>query len=54
MERTLALIAKSHQGDKKARNTLVEENIGLVYSIVPVFWDGALKWKIWCRSEASV
>ena len=37
MERTLALIAKSHQGDKKARNTLVEENIGLVYSIVRRF-----------------
>lgn len=29
MERTLALIAKAHQGDKEARNTLVEENIGL-------------------------
>ena len=37
MERTLALIAKSHQVDKKARNTLVEENIGLVYSIVRRF-----------------
>ena len=38
MERTLALIAKSHQGDKKARNTLVEKkNIGLVYSIVRRF-----------------
>ena len=37
MERTLALIAKSHQGDKEARNTLVEENIGLVYSIVRRF-----------------
>lgn len=37
MERTLALIAKAHQGDKEARNTLVEENIGLVYTIVRRF-----------------
>lgn len=37
MEHTLALIAKSHQGDKKARETLVEENIGLVYTIVRRF-----------------
>lgn len=37
MEHTLALIAKSHQGDKKARETLVEENIGLVYTIVKRF-----------------
>lgn len=37
MEDTLALIAKSHQGDKKARETLVEENIGLVYTVVRRF-----------------
>ena len=37
MERTLALIAKAHQGDKEARNTLVEDNIGLVYTIVRRF-----------------
>lgn len=37
MEHTLALIEKSHQGDKKARETLVEENMGLVYTIVRRF-----------------
>ena len=37
MDRTLALIAKSHQGDEKARETLVEENLGLVYTIVRRF-----------------
>jgi RNA polymerase sporulation-specific sigma factor len=33
MEHTLALIEQSHKGDKKARETLVEENMGLVYTI---------------------
>ena len=37
MERTLALIERSHQGDKGARNTLTEENMGLVWSIVRRF-----------------
>lgn len=37
MERTLALIEKSHQGDKEARDTLVEENLGLIWSIVKRF-----------------
>jgi len=37
MEHTLALIEQSHQGDKKARETLVEENMGLVYTIVRRF-----------------
>ena len=30
MERTLALIEQAHQGDKAARERLVEENLGLV------------------------
>ena len=34
MEHTLALIALAHEGDKEARDTLIEENIGLVWSIV--------------------
>ena len=34
MEHTLALIEKAHGGDKEARETLVEENMGLVYTIV--------------------
>jgi len=37
MERTLALIKKSHQGDKEARDTLVEENLGLIWSMLKRF-----------------
>lgn len=32
MEHTLALIGRAHQGDKEARDTLFEENTGLIYS----------------------
>lgn len=37
MEDTLVLIEKAHGGDKAARETLVEENMGLVYTIVRRF-----------------
>jgi len=37
MEHTLTLIEMSHKGDKKARETLVEENMGLVYTIIRRF-----------------
>ena len=37
MEHTLALIKSAHDGDKIARDTLIEENIGLVWSIVKRF-----------------
>lgn len=37
MDHTLALIGLAHQGDKDARDTLYEENVGLVYSIVKRF-----------------
>lgn len=37
MEHTLALIQLAHAGDKNARDTLVEENIGLVWSVVRRF-----------------
>ena len=30
MEHTLALLRRAHEGDKAARDTLVEENLGLV------------------------
>ena len=30
MEQTIALIERSHQGDKEARDKLVEDNLGLV------------------------
>lgn len=33
MEHTLALIEKAHEGDKAARDTLAEENMGLVWSM---------------------
>lgn len=37
MEDTMILIEKSHHGDKRAREQLVEENMGLVWSIVRRF-----------------
>ena len=37
MEHTLALIARAPQGDKEARDTIFEENIGLIWSIVKRF-----------------
>lgn len=37
MQDTLALLISAHQGDKEARNMLVEENVGLVWSIVRRF-----------------
>lgn len=37
MDHTIALIRKSHAGDKKAREQLVEENIGLIWCVVRRF-----------------
>ena len=37
MDRTLALIGRAHQGDKEARDTLFEENTGLIYSVARRF-----------------
>ena len=37
MDETLILIEKAHQGDKVARDLLVEQNTGLVWSIVRRF-----------------
>lgn len=37
MEHTLTLLQKAHAGDKAARDTLVEENMGLIWSIVRRF-----------------
>lgn len=37
MEQTLALLECAHQGDKKARDKLIEDNIGLVWSVVRRF-----------------
>lgn len=37
MDHTLALIGRAHQGDKEARDTLFEENVGLIYSVARRF-----------------
>lgn len=37
MEHTLALIGRAHQGDKQARDTLFEENTGLIYCVAKRF-----------------
>ena len=37
MEHTLALIGRAHQGGKEARDTLFEENTGLIYSVARRF-----------------
>lgn len=37
MDHTIALIKKSHNGDKEAREKLVEENVGLIWCVVKRF-----------------
>lgn len=37
MDHTLALIGRSYQGDKEARDTLFKENTGLIYSVAKRF-----------------
>ena len=37
MDHTLALVGRIHQGDKEARDTLFEENTGLIYSVARRF-----------------
>ena len=37
MDRTIALIQRSHEGDEEAKAQLVEENTGLVWCIVRRF-----------------
>ena len=37
MDHTISLIKKSHDGDKEAREQLVEENIGLIWCVVKRF-----------------
>ena len=49
MEHTLALIEKAHEGDKAARDTLAEENMGLVWSMVRRFANrGVKRQEIFC------
>ena len=37
MTDTRALMERAHQGDKKARDLLIEENVGLIWSIARRF-----------------
>lgn len=37
MDQTTRLIEEAHKGDKEARDRLVEENLGLIWSIVRRF-----------------
>ena len=37
MDKTIEQIKRAHQGDKTARETLVKDNLGLVWSIVRRF-----------------
>ena len=37
MDETMRLIRKTHEGDKEARDRLVMENVGLIWSIVRRF-----------------
>ena len=39
MDDTIALIRKSHSGDKAAREQLVKENVGLVHCVVKRFLE---------------
>lgn len=38
MDHTIALIKRSHEGDEKAREQLVEENVGLIWCVVKRFY----------------
>ena len=38
MDHTIALIRKSHKGDKEAREQIVKENVGLVWCVVRRFY----------------
>ena len=43
MDHTIALIQKSHEGDKAAREQLVEENVGLIWCVVKRFYGRGLE-----------
>ena len=39
MDKTIASIRRAHEGDKEARDTLITENLGLVWSVVKRFYN---------------
>ncbi len=47
---TLELIKRSKEGDKEARDRVVTENMGLVWSIVRNLPIGVMRWKIYFKS----
>ena len=51
MDHTIALIEKSHNGDKEAREQLVEENIGLIWCVVKRFYGRESRQKIFSDRE---
>ena len=51
MEQVAELIKKSQAGDRQARDKLIADNLGLVYSVVARF--AGMTGKNWCRSEVS-
>ena len=53
MEHTCALIRQAKEGDMEARSRLVEENVGLIWSVVRRFQGRVTTVKICFRSEVS-
>ena len=53
MDETLKMIELAHQGDKAARDRLVTDNLGLVWSIVKRFAGRGYEQEDSFRSEAS-
>lgn len=54
MERTCELIKQAKEGNKEAQSILVEENSGLIWSVVKRFQGrGYDKMKIYFRSAVS-
>ena len=49
MDHTIALIQKSHEGDKAAREQLVEENVGLIWCVVKRFYGRGLENEDLCQ-----
>jgi RNA polymerase sporulation-specific sigma factor len=45
MEHTLELLLRVHEGDKEAREQMVEENMGLVFTIVRRFQGRGCEWE---------
>ena len=49
MDETMKLINMAHEGDKAARDTLAEENMGLVWSMVRRFANRGVEMEDLCQ-----